>query len=219
MPHACCSLTSMHYGLAETDQACRVPVWLMIVHVTLSTIDAPPSAARQVHMATEAQASPWNVVFNFIWQDCSASHCIAPTCHCHTWVCMYRNIYLSSYWYVAAHCHVGQWALASSYSSFSTASAQCPIDLGRPNTAPGAATAQPRPLEVPPILLPSPLCLHPRRSSKWIHDFLVWRPILLNFFFRGVLDEDIGHPAPHKPYWTNIRGSFRRWTWTVAVHG
>lgn len=27
-------------------------------------------------------------------------------------------------------------------------------------------------------------------------------------FLLGALDEDIGHPAPHKPYWTNIRGSF-----------
>ncbi len=89
MPHACCcSLPSMHQGLAEKDQTCRVRVWLMIVHFTLlvSTMQDAPSSARQVRMATEAQASPRNVVFNFIWIDCPASHCIAPTCHCHTLV-------------------------------------------------------------------------------------------------------------------------------------
>lgn len=87
----------------------------------------------------------------------------------------------------------GPYWVASSYSSFSAASA-CPIDLGRPNTAPGAATSQ--------ASGSPPLCLH-RRSSKWIHDFLVWRPILLNLFFLGI---GRGHwpPSPSQTLITQL---------------
>ena len=125
------------------------------------------------------------------------------------------SIYLSLYNSIlcSSISHVGQWAVASSYSSFS---ATCMMS-NRPWT-PKHCTAGCSHCTTQASRSPH---FYPFMStSSKILKVDSWFSCVTNsteHFFP--LDEDIGHLAPHKLYRTNIRGSFRQWTWTAAVHG